>query len=56
MQTPMLAFTDDGQYLPRDVGQGLVVSPNPLIADVPIPVGFKAVSDASSSTAGRRSS
>lgn len=43
IQTPVLAFNDDGQYLPGDVGEGLVTAPNPLIPDVPMPVGFKAV-------------
>ena len=42
-QDPAVAFNDDGQYLPKDVGEGLVASPNPLIPDVPMPVGFKAV-------------
>lgn len=48
IQTPIIAFNDDGQYLPRDVGDGLVASPNPLIPDVPMPVGFKAVASQSS--------
>ena len=43
VQTPVVAFTDDGDFLPQDVGDGLVASPNPLIPDVPMPVGFKAV-------------
>lgn len=43
IKTPAVAFNDDGQYLPKDVGEGLVISPNPLIPDVPMPVGFKAV-------------
>ncbi len=43
IKTPAVAFNDDGEYLPQDVGEGLVVSPNPLIPDVPMPVGFKAV-------------
>lgn len=43
MKTPALAFSDDGAYLPRKVGQGLVASANPLIPDVPMPIGFKAV-------------
>lgn len=43
IKTPAVAFNDDGQYLPQDVGDGLVVSPDPLIPDVPMPVGFKAV-------------
>ncbi len=43
VKTPAVAFNDDGQYLPQDVGEGLVKSPNPLIPDVPMPVGFKAV-------------
>lgn len=43
IKTPAVAFNDDGEYLPQDVGEGLVRSPNPLIPDVPMPVGFKAV-------------
>jgi len=43
IKTPAVAFSDDGDYLPQDVGDGLVKSPNPLIPDVPMPVGFKAV-------------
>ncbi|MGB0767783.1 MAG: hypothetical protein ACPGYV_08740 [Phycisphaeraceae bacterium] len=43
IKTPAIAFNDDGDFLPQDVGEGLVVSPNPLIPDVPMPVGFKAV-------------
>jgi hypothetical protein len=43
IKTPAVAFNDDGDYLPQDVGEGLVKSPNPLIPDVPMPVGFKAV-------------
>lgn len=43
VKTPAVAFSDDGDYLPPDVGKGLVVAPNPLIPDVPMPVGFKAV-------------
>lgn len=48
LKTPAVAFTDDGEYLQRDVGEGLVASPNPLIPDVPMPVGFKAVASQSS--------
>ena len=43
IKTPAVAFTDDGELLAQDVGKGLVRSPNPLIPDVPMPVGFKAV-------------
>ena len=43
VKTPAVAFSDDGDYLPQDVGKGLVKSPNPLIPDVPMPLGFKAV-------------
>jgi hypothetical protein len=42
MKTPVVAFSD-GELLQKDVGDGLVASPNPLIPDVPMPVGFKAV-------------
>lgn len=47
VKTPVLAFNDDGEYLPRDVGDGLVRKPNSLIPDVPMPVGFKAVASQS---------
>lgn len=47
VKTPAIAFNDDGDFLPKDVGEGLVVSPNPLIPDVPMPVGFKAVASQS---------
>jgi len=47
VKTPVLAFSDDGDYLQRDVGPGLVASPNPLIPDVPMPIGFKAVTSQS---------
>ena len=47
IKTPALAFTDDGEYLPAEHGDGLVVAPNPLIPDVPMPVGFRAVASQS---------
>ncbi len=47
VKTPVVAFSDDGQYLQKDVGKGLVADPNPLIPDVPMPVGFKAVASQS---------
>ena len=47
VKTPVVAFSDDGEYLQKDVGEGLVVAPNPLIPDVPMPVGFKAVASQS---------
>lgn len=47
VKTPIVAFNDDGQYLPRDVGDGLVQSRTSLIPDVPMPVGFKAVASLS---------
>lgn len=47
VKTPIVAFNDDGQYLPRDVGDGLVQARASLIPDVPMPVGFKAVASQS---------
>ena len=47
IKTPVIAFNDDGEFLPQDVGEGLVAAPNPLIPDVPMPVGFKAVASQS---------
>lgn len=43
VKTPVVAFSDDGDYLPKDVGRGLVASPDSKIADVPMPIGFKPV-------------
>lgn len=43
VKTPAIAFSDDGEYLPQDVGRGLVSSPDSKIADVPMPIGFKPV-------------
>lgn len=48
-KNPVMSFSDDGELLPNPVGDGLVVSPTPLIPDVPIPVGFKPVASKSSS-------
>ncbi len=45
VKTPVVAFSDDGDYLQREVGRGLVADPNPLIPDVPMPVGFKALNE-----------
>ena len=42
VKTPVVAFSGGGEYLHKPVGDGLVASPNPLIPDVPMPVGFKA--------------
>ena len=50
VQTPVLAFTDDGDYLGYKGGKGLVASSESPIPDVPIPVGFKAVISRSSSS------
>lgn len=40
---------DDGQRLERPIGPGLVATSRPLIADVPMPVGFVALPDRSNS-------
>lgn len=54
IKTPVLAFTDDGEYLQPTVGEGLVASPESFIPDVPMPVGFRAVaSQCTSSFDGR---
>jgi len=50
VKTPVLAFNDDGEYLPGTVGQGLVAAPTSLIPDVPTPVGFKVVNELSGHT------
>jgi len=54
IKTPVLAFSDDGDYLQPTVGDGLVASPESYIPDVPMPVGFRAVaSQCTSSFDGR---
>jgi len=42
-ELPMVAWNDDGQYLPKRVGPGLVAEEQSPIPDVPIPIGFKPV-------------
>jgi len=42
-EVPVVAWNDDGQYLPKRVGPGLVASEASPIPDVPIPIGFKPV-------------
>ena len=54
IKTPVLAFSDNGDYLEPTVGDGLVASPESYIPDVPFPIGFKAVpSQCTSSFDGR---
>lgn len=54
IKTPVVAFSDDGEYLQPTVGEGLVVDPDSYIPDVPMPVGFRAVaSQCTSSFDGR---
>ena len=50
IQTPFIAFSDDGQYLQPSVGDGLVADPASLIPDVPMPVGFRPVASQSTSS------
>ena len=40
---PLIAYSDDGDLLPKPSGAGLVVDPQSQIPDVPRPVGFVAV-------------
>jgi hypothetical protein len=46
---PPVAFSDEGDYLPRASGPGLVVMDDHPIPDVPMPVGFVALPSRSSS-------
>lgn len=49
VKTPVIAFTDDGDYLGYKGGEGLVASAQSPIPDVPMPIGFKPVVSQSSS-------
>jgi hypothetical protein len=42
-EVPMVAWNDDGQYLAKRVGPGLVAAENAPIPDVSMPIGFKPV-------------
>ncbi len=42
-EVPVVAWNDDGQYLPKRVGPGLVAADNAPIPDVAMPIGFKPV-------------
>lgn len=42
-EVPVVAWNDDGQYLPKRVGPGLVARETSPIPDVPLPIGFKPV-------------
>lgn len=46
---PLVAYSDDGDLLPKASGPGLVVDPQSYIPDVPKPVGFVGVPSKSSS-------
>ena len=46
---PMTAYSDEGHYLPLQVGEGVVADPDSPIPDVPRPVGFVALASQSSS-------
>jgi len=50
VKTPVIAFTDDGDYLGYRGGKGLVASDQSPIPDVPMPIGFKPVVSKSSSS------
>jgi len=50
VKTPVIAFTDDGDYLGYKGGKGLVASDESPIPDVPMPIGFKPVVSKSSSS------
>ncbi|XAM00250.1 hypothetical protein OT109_02450 [Phycisphaeraceae bacterium D3-23] len=55
IKTPVLAFTDDGDYLQPAVGEGLVASRESYIPDVPMPIGFRAVASQCTSGSDGRS-
>ena len=42
-EVPVVAWNDDGQYLPKRVGPGLVAAVDAPIPDIAIPIGFKPV-------------
>lgn len=42
-EVPVVAWNDDGEYLPKRVGPGLVAKEGAPIPDVPMPIGFKPV-------------
>ncbi len=42
-EVPVVDWNDDGQYLPKQVGPGLVAQETSPIPDVPMPIGFKPV-------------
>ncbi|MEM1107255.1 MAG: hypothetical protein AAGH99_01025 [Planctomycetota bacterium] len=47
---PVLAYSDDGDLLPKPSAAGLVMSPDAEIPDVPRPVGFVGVPSKSTSS------
>ncbi len=47
---PMIAYSDDGDFLPKPSGAGLVMAPDAEIPDVPRPVGFVGVPSKSTSS------
>ena len=47
---PIVAYSDDGDLLPRPSSGGLVVDPHAEIPDVPRPVGFVGVASKSTSS------
>jgi len=42
-EVPVVAWNDDGEYLAKRVGPGLVAKTDSPIPDVPMPIGFKPV-------------
>lgn len=49
-KVPIVAWNDDGDYLPARVGPGLVAMQSSPIPDVPMPIGFKPVRSVCSSS------
>ena len=41
VDVPLLAYSDEGVYLPPPTGPGLVANPKSPIPDVPVPIGFE---------------
>ena len=47
---PVVAYSDDGEYLEPQYGRGLVRSSDAALPDVPSPIGFKLVRSRSSAS------
>ena len=50
VSVPLFDWTDEGTYVPRPSGEGLVVAANSPVPDVPVPVGFVPLASQSESS------